>query len=100
MTNAQCLMTKGAERRSTPAFAIGGDTAKRGEIIYVEESEEISAFVDHEQAALAAWDYRGPKCLALANRVLAAQGDAAEPELVQLQHDLAEMIEQQNLNHG
>lgn len=81
-----------ATHRSTPAFAIGGDTAKRGEIIYLTEA---IAFVDHEQAQLAAWDYMGPKCLALVERALASQGDAAEPELVQLQHDLAETIKQQ-----
>lgn len=35
---------------------------------------------------------RAPKYLALLERVLAAQGENAEPELVALQHELAEII--------
>lgn len=37
------------------------------------------------------WGSVGPKCQALVERLLAAQGDAAEPDLVKLQHDLAEL---------
>lgn len=56
------------------------------------ESIEEAAFADAEQAALAGWDYLGPKCLSLVERVLASQGEAAEPELVKLQHELSQHL--------
>ena len=51
--------------------------------------ESLPAWAGQELSRLAAWELRGPQCLALVERVLAAQGDAAERELIALQHDLA-----------
>lgn len=50
-------------------------------------------FANADQVSLAVWEaYLGPRCLAIVERALASQGDAPEPELIQLQHDLAEIL--------
>lgn len=65
---------------------------------------EIGALIDlqmeHERCELAAWRVAGRDVLALVERVLAAQGDGAEPDLVKLQHALAELMEFSNPTAG
>lgn len=73
--------TNSTERRSSPAFAIGGDTMRRGDVVYV----EMPDFVVLERAT-------AEKCLALVERVLASQGEHAEPLIVKLQHELSEQL--------
>jgi hypothetical protein len=48
---------------------------------------------DFRAARLELFEYIAPRCRILVERVLAAQGDAAEPELIQLQHELAELLD-------
>lgn len=42
---------------------------------------------------LTAWRLLGPRLLSSIERELAAQGDHAEPELIDLQHRLAELLQ-------
>lgn len=44
---------------------------------------------ERDWVALKQWAKLGPKCQALVERILAAQGEAAEREFITLQHQLA-----------
>ncbi len=46
---------------------------------------------------LIAWREIGPALGHVLDRVLAAQGDAAEPELVRLQHELTDVLNKSKL---
>lgn len=49
---------------------------------------------------LRCWRFAGRDLEAFLARVLAAQGDAAEPELIQLQHTLADLLRPAALRHS
>lgn len=50
----------------------------------------VPAF-DFADAELTCWRHLGPRCQALVETVLAAQGDTPDPQLVELQHCLSEL---------
>jgi hypothetical protein len=58
-------------------------------------AEQAAAYIAGKDAQLSLLE----RCRTLAERVLASQGDAAEPELVTLQHDLttAAMLRRRDL---
>ena len=70
-------------RRSSPAFAIGGETEGAPPIMLI-KAGDLEPYALKRATA--------EKCLAVVERVIAAQGEHAEPLLVKLQHEIVEQL--------